>query len=242
MSTNGFGQPIGAAVPDWAPRPRPGDAPLVGRYCRLEKLMAFHACDLYANIQEAADDRDWTYLFWERPRSADEYRALVDTLSASPDQHYAIVDARTAQPVGSAALMRCEPAHGVIEVGHILYTPRLQRSKAGTEAQYLLMKRAFDLGYRRYEWKCDALNGPSRAAAARYGFRFEGVFRQAVVYKGRTRDTAWHSITDGEWPRIRAAFEAWLAEDNFDAEGRQRRALADIRRGLTEVGSGTAIL
>jgi RimJ/RimL family protein N-acetyltransferase len=126
--------------------------------------------------------------------------------------------------------MRTDPVHGTIEVGGISYSPRLKRTRAGTEAMYLMMRRAFDeLGYRRYEWKCDSLNAASRAAALRYGFEYEGTFRQVIVYKGRSRDTAWFSILDGEWPRVRAAFETWLADDNFDASGRQRRSLADIR-------------
>jgi RimJ/RimL family protein N-acetyltransferase len=127
--------------------------------------------------------------------------------------------------------MRIDPAHGVIEVGNINYSPLVQRTPAATEAQYLLMKLVFDtLGYRRFEWKCDSLNAPSRRAAQRLGFRFEGVFRQAVVYKGRSRDTAWFSIIDSEWPAVRAAMEAWLSPDNFSSDGTQRTSLADIRR------------
>ena len=129
--------------------------------------------------------------------------------------------------------MRIEPVHGVIEVGSITYSPELKQTRAGTEAMYLMMRRAFDeLGYRRYEWKCDSLNAPSRTAAKRYGFQYEGIFRQAVVYKGRNRDTAWFSITDGEWPRVRAAFEGWLDPRNYDAGGRQLRSLAGIRESL----------
>jgi RimJ/RimL family protein N-acetyltransferase len=157
------------------------------------------------------------------------------TQSSDP-LHHAVIDAATAKPAGTAALMRIDPDNGVIEVGAIIYSRRLQRSRAGTEAMFLLMRRAFDqLGYRRYEWKCDSLNAPSRRAAERYGFRFEGIFRQAWVYKGRNRDTAWLSITDREWPAIRRAFEQWLSPENFDPEGRQRRSLSALRAS-TELG------
>ena len=231
--TNAFGQPIGVEVAEWTERPRPSRTPMEGRYCRLEPIDADrHAAALFDAWSEAPDDRDWTYLFADRPADAAACLAYVRKCAESNDPlHFAIVDFATGSAVGSAALMRIEPAHGVIEVGGITYSPRLQKTRAGTEAMYLLMRRAFDeLGYRRYEWKCDALNAPSRAAADRYGFQYEGTFRQVVVYKGRSRDTAWYSILDREWPSIRAAFESWLAPDNFDATGRQRRSLAEIRR------------
>ena len=135
---------------------------------------------------------------------------------------FAVIDKATGHAVGVATYMRITPAAGTIEVGHINFSPVLQRTPIATEAMYLMMRRVFELGYRRYEWKCDALNAPSRAAAQRLGFSFEGVFRNALVYKGRSRDTAWYSITDSEWPAIRDAFEQWLAPDNFDAHGSQR--------------------
>ena len=140
-----------------------------------------------------------------------------------------MVDRTTGKAVGTLALMRMDPGNGVIEVGHVTFSPKLQRTALSTEAQYLLMRRVFDeLGYRRYEWKCDSLNAPSRATAQRLGFQFEGIFRQAVVYKGRTRDTAWFSIIDSEWPARRAAFERWLAPENFDENGVQRRRLGEM--------------
>ena len=149
--------------------------------------------------------------------------------------HHTIVDLETGKPVGTAALMRIDATHGVIEVGHITYSPKLQRSRAATEAMYLMMRRAFDeLGYRRYEWKCDDNNLRSRAAALRYGFTFEGIFRQAIVYKGRSRDTAWYSIVDNEWPAIRRGFERWLDPDNFDAAGTQKEKLSDMIRQARE--------
>lgn len=141
-----------------------------------------------------------------------------------------MIDARTDRAVGTLALMRITPDHGVVEVGAVTFSPLLQRTPLSTEAQFLLMKHVFDdLGYRRYEWKCDTLNAPSRQAALRLGFEFEGIFRQAVVYKGRSRDTAWFSIIDADWPQLRAAFEQWLSPGNFDAQGRQRVSLAALR-------------
>ena len=230
MNTTVYGQPVGAPVPDWSERPRASRVPMTGVYCRIEPVdIERHARDLFDAWAEAPDDRDWTYLFAERPVDADACRAYVARLAASEDPlHYAVVDLASGHAVGTAALMRMEPVHGVIEVGSITYSPRLQRTRAGTEAMYLLMHYVFDdLGYRRYEWKCDSLNAPSLSAAKRYGFVFEGIFRQAIVYKGRNRDTAWFSITDSEWPVIRARFEAWLRPENFDEGGAQRRSLAD---------------
>jgi RimJ/RimL family protein N-acetyltransferase len=140
--------------------------------------------------------------------------------------HHAVIDLRDESAIGHAALMRIEPTHGVIEVGHITLSPRLQRTRMATEMMALLMTRVFDeLGYRRFEWKCDSLNAPSRAAATRFGFQFEGIFRQAVVYKGRNRDTAWYSTLDHEWPALRAAYAAWLDPANFDDAGLQRSPL-----------------
>jgi RimJ/RimL family protein N-acetyltransferase len=226
---NQFGQPIGPSVPGWSARPRPQRCTLPGRYCRLEPVeVDLHAADLNAAYMEAPDDRDWTYLFAERPPTPALFREYLARLATSEDPlHYAIVDESTAKPVGTAALMRIEPIHGVIEVGSITYSPRLKRTRAATEAMYLLMRYVFDqLGFRRYEWKCDSLNAASRTAADRYGFTFEGIFLHAVVYKGRSRDTAWFSIVAEEWPRIRSGFEAWLDPDNFDDAGHQRRRLS----------------
>ena len=170
----------------------------------------------------------WTYMAYGPFAGAEAYLAWAAQSAASQDPlFHAILDRSTGKAVGVAAFLRIEPAVGVIEVGHIAFAPALQRTPAATEAMYLLMRRVFDeLGYRRYEWKCDALNAPSRAAAARLGFTFEGVFRQATLYKGRNRDTAWYSIIDREWPRQKAAFEAWLDPANFDEQGRQRTPLA----------------
>lgn len=203
-----------------------------GLVCRLEPLeVARHGSSLFDAYAQAPDGRDWTYLPIEQPVDRAEFTREFTAREATGDPlHYAIVvDGRA---VGTAALMRIDPANGVIEIGHIAFAPALQRTRAATEALALLMRRSFDeLGYRRLEWKCDSLNEPSRRAAVRLGFTFEGVFRKAVVTKGRSRDTAWYSITSEEWPVVGHALERWLAPDNFDAAGRQRIALARLRTG-----------
>jgi RimJ/RimL family protein N-acetyltransferase len=171
----------------------------------------------------------WTYLFSGPFSSEQEFTGWLETREDSLDPlYFAIVDEVAGRATGLASYLRIEPAHGSIEVGHLAFSPLLQRTRAATEAMYLMMKHAFDLGYRRYEWKCDALNAASRRAAERLGFTFEGIFRQAVVYKGRNRDTAWYSVIDREWPARAAAFEDWLAPANFDADGRQRRPLRGV--------------
>ena len=227
---NAFGQPIGFPVPQWSPRPRPSRIVLDGRFCRLEPLDAErHTADLY-EANQADDGRDWTYMSHGPFASLADYRDWVEKASASEDPlFYAILEAGSGRAVGVATLMRIDPPNGVIEVGNIKYSPALQRTPAATEAMFLLMRYVFDeLGYRRYEWKCDSLNQPSRAAALRLGFTFEGIFRQAVVYKGRNRDTAWFSIIDAEWPALKQAYERWLSPANFDADGRQQRRLSDL--------------
>ncbi|HEX7073515.1 MAG TPA: GNAT family protein [Hyphomicrobiaceae bacterium] len=227
---NAFGQPIGFPVPQWSPRPRPSRIVLDGRFCRLEPLDAErHTADLY-EANQADDGRGWTYMSHGPFASLADYRDWVEKASASEDPlFYAILEAGSGRAVGVATLMRIDPPNGVIEVGNIKYSPALQRTPAATEAMFLLMRYVFDeLGYRRYEWKCDSLNQPSRAAALRLGFTFEGIFRQAVVYKGRNRDTAWFSIIDAEWPALKQAYERWLSPANFDADGRQQRRLSDL--------------
>ena len=227
--TNSLGQPIGFPVAGWTARPRPLRTPMVGRACRVEPLdVARHAAELWQAYGDAVQQaRNWTYLGTEPFAGFAGYRAWLERVAAGDDPLYhAVVEAQGGKAVGVATFMRIDPANGVIEIGAINCSPRLQRTTAATEAMYLMMRRVFDeLGYRRYEWKCDSLNAPSRAAARRYGFRFEGVFRQAMVTKGRNRDTAWYSIVDVEWPAIKAAFERWLDPANFDAAGRQRTSL-----------------
>ncbi|MDP4002647.1 GNAT family N-acetyltransferase [Methylobacterium sp. NEAU K] len=228
---NAFGQPIGPALPDWTPRPLPPRTPMEGRTCRVAPLDPdAHTSDLFATYGAAPDRRGWTYLGDELPESETAYRARIETMAASRDPlFHAILDRVSGTALGIASYLRIDPGNGVIEVGHLHFGPRLQRVPAATEAMALMMARVFELGYRRYEWKCDSLNAPSRAAALRYGFTFEGIFRNAVVVKGRSRDTAWFSITDAEWPRVRAGFAAWLDPGNFDGDGRQRRGLAELR-------------
>lgn len=228
---NAFSQPIGEPVPDWTPRERPPRTPIEGRLCRIEPLDADrHGPALWRSFSAAPDGRDWTYM--SAGPFADEaglHAYLVQIAASADPMHHAIVDLASNEAVGMFALMRIDCANGVIEVGHVGYSPRLKRTATATEAMYLLMRRVFDeLGYRRFEWKCDSLNAPSRAAALRYGFQYEGCFRQAIVYKGRSRDTAWFSIIDREWPTIKPAFERWLAPENFDADGRQLTPLARL--------------
>lgn len=225
--SNALGQPIGPPVAGWQPPPRPEHAIMPGRYCRLEPLDAVrHAADLHAAYSLDVEGRMWTYLHSGPFATTEDYRAWVVARQDSADPlFFAVVDAVTGRAVGVASYLRIDPANGVVEVGHLAFSPLLQRTRAATEAMYLMMRHAFELGYRRYEWKCDALNAPSRRAAARLGFRFEGIFRQAIVYKERSRDTAWYSVIDNEWTALETAFRAWLDPDNFDADGRQRRPL-----------------
>jgi RimJ/RimL family protein N-acetyltransferase len=231
MSThqNVFQQPVGFPVPGWTPPPLPPHTPLEGRYCRVEALAADqHATALYM-ANSADSGRMWTYLGYGPFDGYGSYKEWMESVQPSQDPlFYAIVEKATGQASGVAAYLRIDRNNGVIEVGHIVYAPRLRRTPAATEAMFLLMEQAFALGYRRYEWKCDALNAPSRAAAQRLGFSYEGLFRQAVIYKGRNRDTAWYAITDLDWPAIRAAFAQWLDPSNFDDQGQQRVGLSDL--------------
>jgi RimJ/RimL family protein N-acetyltransferase len=232
--TNDLGQPIGFAVDGWSARPRPPRTAMAGRTCRVEPLdPERHAADLHAANGAAETAADWTYMAYGPFATLEAYQDWMarDCLGDDPLFH-AVIERTSGRAVGVASYLRIVPAVGVIEVGHIQYAPALQRTVAATEAMALMAARVFDeLGYRRYEWKCDALNARSRRAALRLGFRFEGVFRQATIYKGRNRDTAWFAITDDEWPSHRAAIEAWLDDANFDAEGRQRRRLEELRAG-----------
>jgi RimJ/RimL family protein N-acetyltransferase len=229
---NQLGQPIGEPVPGWSARPPPPRTAMTGRFCTVRPIDPEHdAPQLFAAFAEDRDGRMWTYLPREAYRSLADLRASADAGSLTEDPLvHTIVDHATGEAVGTANYMRIEPASGVIEIGSITYSPRLQRRPSGTEAMYLMMRRVFDeLGYRRYEWKCNSLNEPSRNAATRLGFRYEGLFRQAQVVKGRNRDTAWFSIIDSEWPVLREAFERWLDPANFAADGTQRRSLASFR-------------
>jgi len=220
---NSLGQPVGAALPGWIAPPAPAREITQGRFCRLEPLDAErHADALFDAYALDGEGRMWTYLSRGPFATREDYRAWMSVACPGNDPlYYAIIDLATDKATGEASYMRIDPANGCIEVGSLAFSPLLQRKPAATEAMYLMMKRAFELGYRRYEWKCDALNAPSRAAALRLGFSFEGIFRQAVIYKGRSRDTAWFSVTDHEWPALKAAFESWLDPANFDEAGHQ---------------------
>lgn len=230
MRINEHGQHVGEALDDWQAPPFPPHRVLEGRFCRLEPLHARHARDLFEAQLEDSTGASWTYLsVGPYADVAPLVRWAEDAAQSRDPQFYAIVDPATGRALGRAAYLRIDPGNGVIEVGHIHFGPRLSRTRAATEAIYLFMANAFALGYRRFEWKCDSGNLPSRAAATRFGFTYEGLFRQAVVYKNRNRDTTWFAVIDHDWRRgLRAAFEQWLDPANFDAAGVQRQRLSRL--------------
>ena len=240
-ATNPFGQPVGEALAHWRPPLHPQGLVLEGRFARLEPLdVDRHAASLHAANALAADARNWTYLPYGPFDCLDAYRSWIETSCCGRDPlFYAVIEGASGMALGVASYLRIAPESGSIEVGHINFSPRLQRTAAATEAMILLMRHAFELGYRRYEWKCDALNAPSRAAAQRLGLSFEGIFRQATVVKGRNRDTAWYATIDKEWPALTAAFSRWLDPANFDAAGRQRTALSAMTRSIARTGTGS---
>ena len=204
---------------------------MAGHYCDLYPLnLEQHSEQLFAANRLDSEDRIWVYMGYGPFDNLDAYREWVRISTSENDpQFFAVVPKDSGLACGVASYLRIEPAFGNIEVGHINFATPLQQSIAATECMYLMMRRVFDeLHYRRYEWKCDALNARSRSAAERLGFTFEGVFRQAMFYKGRNRDTAWYSITDKEWPAVREAFEQWLDPDNFDGDGRQKQSLREL--------------
>jgi len=223
-----FGNPIGFPIEAWTTRSRPPRAPMIGRWCRVEPVdVERHAADLHdANLADR-EGRNFAYFSYGPFADLDSYRAWLTKITAGDEPFFhAVVDADTGKAKGLAAFMRIDPPNGSIEVGHVLYSPRLQRTTASTEAIVLMMRRVFDeLGYRRFEWKCDSLNAASHAAAKRLGFKYEGLFRNAMVYKGRNRDTAWYSMLDHEWRTLRGEFDRWLDPSNFDADGKQRTRL-----------------
>lgn len=228
---NQFGQPVGDELIDWQPRPHPERVELNGRYCTLTPLRPEHAAALFAAYQLAEDTRSWTWLLREPDANAEAFTAWVESVCALSDPiHFTVIDNQTQAPVGTLALMRIDPKNGVVEVGHVHFSPLLSRTPMSTEAQYLLMRYVFEvLGYRRVEWKCNSLNEPSRRAALRLGFQYEGRFRQALVTKGHNRDTDWFSIIDKEWETRDRAFQNWLAADNFSADGKQIKSLENWR-------------
>jgi RimJ/RimL family protein N-acetyltransferase len=210
-----------------------------GDLVRLEVLdPERHAESLFTSSHSAGAESLWQYLPYGPFANRSEFTAWLEQRAAETDPlFYAVVDWESMRALGMASFLRIEPQHGVIEIGHIWFAPELQRTRKATEAIFLMAKIAFDdLGYRRLEWKCDSLNVPSRRAADRFGFTFEGIFRQHMIVKGRNRDTAWFSLTDGEWPSRKAAFETWLSPENFDEAGRQRQSLASLRASTSRQG------
>ena len=215
----------------WQSRPCPSRIALAGRYCRLEPLHPVrHGDELFAASMAPGAEARFHYLF-ETPQDRGEFESWLERVSAAEDSlFFGVIDIATGRCEGRQSLMRIVPEHGVIEVGSVLWGPAIARTRVATEALFLFARYVFeDLGYRRFEWKCDADNAPSRRAALRFGFRYEGIFRQHMVVKGRNRDTAWFSILDSEWPIRRAVFERWLAPANFDAQGQQKVRLEDLR-------------
>ncbi len=234
---NELGQPIGPALENWSPRPRPLRTSIFGRYCRLEPMVPEqHSKQLFEAFSQDQEGRNWTYLFSEPFECEKEFQQyLLESCCGDDPLFFTVIDNVTELAVGMFALMRIDPVMGVIEVGHINFSPLMQRTPVASESIFLLMKRVFDeLGYRRFEWKCDNNNAPSKRAAERFGFTFEGIFRQAVIYKGRSRDTAWFSIIDQEWPQVKAMFEGWLAPQNFDEQGMQKASLREFKTGIVE--------
>ncbi len=231
---NEHGQPIGPALAAWTPRPLPGKMASEGHYCRLEPLsIADHAKDLFAANALDTTGTSWTYLSYGPFADSPSYTHWLKTFCLGDDPlFFSIVDRRSNKAIGIASYVNIDPANGCIEVGHLHYAPALQRTPLSTEAMYLMMQWAFAAGYRRYCWKCDSLNTASRAAAQRLGLSFEGIFRHARVYNGRSRDTAWYAAIDSEWPALQRVIEAWLAPDNFSANGQQKTRLSEQTQPL----------
>lgn len=225
---NKHSQKIGEPVDSWQPCEHPPRTVMSGAYCKLESFNASrHSAQLFEAFSQNTDNSNWTYLPYGPFASEQEFVEWSSAACTDDDPlFYTVIDQASEQALGLASYLRIAPAAGSIEVGNIHFSPALKGTRLATEAMFLMMSRAFDeLGYRRYEWKCDALNTPSCQAAQRFGFQFEGIFRQAVVYKQRNRDTAWFAILDNDWPKLRAGYEAWLDEDNFNAGGQQLRSL-----------------
>jgi RimJ/RimL family protein N-acetyltransferase len=226
-----FNQRVGFPIKNWVEARAPSILPMRGRYCKLEPLnVAMHAQALFNSFANDTENINWTYMPYGPFPSFKIFNLWLGGIAANNDPlFYSLINKQTNEIVGLASYLRIDKSQGVIEVGHIHFSPVLQRTTMATEVMFLMMFQAFeDLGYRRYEWKCDALNEKSRKAALRLGFTFEGIFRQAAIYKGRNRDTAWYSITDSEWPQLKRAFILWLDPSNFDAQGHQIKRLNAI--------------
>ena len=229
---NHLGQAIGFSVPNWQACARPSTSIMQGHFCRLEPVnVAQHGQQLFDAFCLDTSGGNWTYLPYGPFTQQTDFEAWLTAECQGQDPlFHTIIDEQTGKAVGLASYLRIDPAMGVIEVGHIHFSPLMQRTPIATECMYLMMRRVFEeLGYRRYEWKCDNLNAPSKLAAERLGFSYDGLFKQATMYKGRNRDTAWFSILDSDWPQLKAMFETWLQADNFDTSGQQCRRLQDCR-------------
>ena len=227
MPYNEYNQQIGFELLDFKTAQLPTAQILEGNYSRLEKINSTHIDDLFKNLGNNEDKNNWTYLLREPITDYNQFTLFIQNQIDSTDPYFfAIVDKKTNEALGELALLRINIEHGTIEVGHIQYSNKLKRTRIATEVHFLLAQYIFEtLGFRRYEWKCDALNKASFHSAQRLGFTFEGIFRQHKVYKNRNRDTAWFSMLDGEWPRIKSEFQRWLASNNFNASGEQRTKL-----------------
>ncbi|WP_207694344.1 hypothetical protein DOK67_0000930 [Enterococcus sp. DIV0212c] len=231
MRVNEYGQSIGAPIKNWSKREYPTKVILDGMYCRLEKMdPTKHLEDLYQVYGPASNPKTWTYIPMVSFENKADFSMYLESASKSHDPfHYVIIDKANGKALGTLALMRIDRDQGSIEVGYVIYSDQLKKTRIATEAQYLLACYVLDeLGYRRYEWKCDALNEPSRKAALRLGFVFEGIFRNALVYKERNRDTAWFSMIDSEWPRNKSRMDVWLDPSNFTADGKQKKRLNEL--------------
>jgi RimJ/RimL family protein N-acetyltransferase len=235
---NEWGQPIGPTLENWNAPPHPPRQTLAGRFCSVVPLeMPTHADALFEALSKDGPHPRWTYLPYGPFSDRDSFETwLAAGASGTDPLFFAIVERETNTAAGLCSYLRIAPEAGSIEVGHLNYSDRLRKRPASTEAMYLMMKNAFELGYRRYEWKCDALNAPSRSAAERLGFTHEGIFRNATVYKGRSRDTAWYAVTVEDFPALERAFTDWLAPSNFDARGEQRTRLSELTAGLRARG------
>jgi len=226
---NTLGQEIGADVSDWVVPVLPTVPSLVGTHIVLKRLHRDHASDLYNAFGNDREGYGWTYLPYGPFTNSGDWESWFTAFTDINDPWmFALIDQVSGQAVGVASYLRMNPSAGSAEVGHIHYSPSLQKTRAATEAMFLMAEHVFSLGYRRYEWKCDNLNLASKRAAQRFGFTFEGVFRQATVYKNQNRDTAWFAMIDADWPRIRQAYLEWLHQDNFDAQANQKKSLSSF--------------
>ena len=225
---NTLKQSVGLNIENWQPCQPPTREAMTGHFCRLEYLdVERHAECLFSAFSLDSSQRNWTYLPYGPFTDIKSFTDWLTTSCIGDDPlFYVVINQSNEEVIGMASYLRIAPTIGVIEVGHIHFSPKMQKTPMATEAMYLMMVRVFDeLSYRRYEWKCDALNAPSKSAAERFGFRFEGLWRQATMYKGRNRDTTWYAIIDKDWSQIKAAYQAWLDPNNFDESGQQKSKL-----------------